>query len=126
MTIVERLVDLDVTPLSGTIGAIISGVDLRHLDEVTVAAIRRVWLARKVVFVPDQHLDPDAHLAVAALFVAWNTFFVVRQREEAVVLRFGQPERVIHAPGQGHRITRDRLGDPYYKERYVGARSDLG
>jgi len=36
-----------------------------------------------------------------ALVLAWNTFFVVEQREEAVVLRFGQPERVIHAPGQG-------------------------
>ncbi len=68
MTIVERLVDLDVTPLSGTIGAIISGVDLRHLDEVTVAAIRQVWLDRKVVFFPEQHLDPDAHLAFASLF----------------------------------------------------------
>ena len=68
MTITERIVDLDVTPLSGTIGAVINGVDLRDLDEVTVAAIRRVWLDRKVVFFPDQHLDPDAHLAFAALF----------------------------------------------------------
>ncbi len=41
-----------------------------------------------------------AILAFAALVLAWNTFFVVEQREEAVVLRFGQPERVIHAPGQ--------------------------
>jgi taurine dioxygenase len=68
MTITERLVDIDVTPLSGTIGAVINGVDLRDLDDVTVAAIRRVWLDRKVVFFPDQHLDPDAHLAFASHF----------------------------------------------------------
>ena len=41
-----------------------------------------------------------AVMAFLALVVAANTFFVVEQREEAVVLRFGQPERVIHAPGQ--------------------------
>ena len=52
--------DLDVTPA------------LRHhrrrdprrrpaatLDDATVAAIRQVWLDRKVVFFPGQHLDPD-------------------------------------------------------------------
>jgi modulator of FtsH protease HflC len=41
-----------------------------------------------------------AVLIFLAVVVAANTFFVVEQREEAVVLRFGQPERVIHAPGQ--------------------------
>jgi membrane protease subunit HflC len=41
-----------------------------------------------------------AVLIFLAVIVAANTLFVVEQREEAVVLRFGQPERVIHAPGQ--------------------------
>lgn len=68
MTDTERDVQLDVNPLSGTIGAIIRGLDLRHIDEPTVAAIRRVWLDRRVVFFPDQHLDPDSHQAFAARF----------------------------------------------------------
>lgn len=59
---------LDVRPLSGTIGAEIRGVDVRHLDDETVAAIRSVWLERKVVFFPGQHLDPDEHLAFASRF----------------------------------------------------------
>jgi membrane protease subunit HflC len=42
-----------------------------------------------------------AILLFLGLIVAANSLFVVEQREEAVVLRFGQPERVIHAPGQG-------------------------
>ena len=46
----------------------IRGVDLRHIDDSTAQAIREVWAARKVVFFPDQHLDPDAHLAVAEKF----------------------------------------------------------
>ena len=60
---------LDVTLLSGTIGAEIRGVDLSQpLDAATVAAVRRVWLDRKVVFFPSQHLDADQHLAFAAQF----------------------------------------------------------
>jgi membrane protease subunit HflC len=40
-------------------------------------------------------------LAVAALVVLANTLFVVDQRQQAIVVRFGEPVRVIHAPGQG-------------------------
>jgi taurine dioxygenase len=68
VTVIDREVQLDVQWLSGSIGAVIHGLDLRDLDAGTVAAIRRVWLERKVVFFPGQHLDPDSHLAFAALF----------------------------------------------------------
>jgi membrane protease subunit HflC len=40
-----------------------------------------------------------AVLGVVALIVLMNTFFVVDQREEAIVLRLGQPVRVLNAPG---------------------------
>jgi membrane protease subunit HflC len=41
-----------------------------------------------------------AILAFAAAVLVANTLFMVEQREEALVLRFGQPVRVIHAPGE--------------------------
>jgi membrane protease subunit HflC len=41
-----------------------------------------------------------AILGFVALVVLANTLFVVEQRQQAIVLRFGQPVRVIHAPGQ--------------------------
>lgn len=37
-------------------------------------------------------------LAVVVLIVLFNTFFVVDQRQQAIVVRFGEPVRVIHAP----------------------------
>jgi modulator of FtsH protease HflC len=37
--------------------------------------------------------------AVLALFLVWNSLFVVRQGEQAVVLRFGQIQRVVAEPG---------------------------
>jgi alpha-ketoglutarate-dependent taurine dioxygenase len=69
MTLIADDLKLDVTPLSGAIGAEIRGVDLSNpLDDATVDAIRRVWLDRKVVFFPGQDLDPDQHIAFAAQF----------------------------------------------------------
>jgi len=62
-------VDLDVRPLSPTIGAEIRGVDCAaDLDEAVVAAIRTVWLERLVVFFPDQRLDDDTQIAFAGRF----------------------------------------------------------
>jgi len=62
-------VALHVTPLSASIGAEIRGIDISTpLDPTVVAAIRRVWLARKVVFFPGQHLDPATHVAFAGQF----------------------------------------------------------
>ena len=52
-----------------------------------------------------------AVLIFLALVVAAHPFFVVEQREEAVVLRFGQPERVIHAPDS--LLGLNFLGEPF-------------
>ena len=62
-------VQLDVRPLSPSIGAEIRGVDCAaDLGNDLVAAIREVWLERLVVFFPDQHLDDDSQIAFASRF----------------------------------------------------------
>lgn len=68
MTGTLTCMDLEVTPLSGSIGAAIRGVDLRDVDDETIAEIRRIWLDRKVVFFPGQHLNEATHQAFAARF----------------------------------------------------------
>lgn len=42
-----------------------------------------------------------ALLALGLLIVIFNTLFVVDQREQAIVVRFGEPVRVVNAPGGG-------------------------
>ena len=60
---------LQVSPLTGTIGAELSGVDVSgDLDAETVAAIRRALLENKVVFFRDQTLDYDGQVAFARRF----------------------------------------------------------
>lgn len=39
-------------------------------------------------------------VGIGALVVLANTLFVVDQREQAIVLRFGEPVRVVNAPGR--------------------------
>jgi taurine dioxygenase len=68
-----------VTPVAGSLGAEIGGVDLRRLDDETVAAIRAAWLEHLVVFVRDQALSPDEFLAFAR--------------------RIGEPTRYPFVPG---------------------------
>src|SRR3974390_2718975 len=62
-------VQLDVRPLSATIGTVIRGVDCAaEVDDDTVAEIRRIWLDRLVVFFPDPHLDDAGQSAWARRF----------------------------------------------------------
>ncbi|MDQ1508572.1 MAG: alkyl sulfatase [Actinomycetota bacterium] len=60
---------LEVSPLTGTIGAELSAVDLsQDLDAETVADIRRALLENKVVFLRDQTLDYEGQVAFARRF----------------------------------------------------------
>lgn len=38
---------------------------------------------------------------VVGLIVIVNTFYTVDERQQMIVVRFGEPVRVVHAPGQG-------------------------
>jgi taurine dioxygenase len=57
---------ITVTPISGSLGAEIGGVDLADdVDDDVVAEIRQAWLAHLVVFFRDQVLDSNRFLAAA-------------------------------------------------------------
>lgn len=59
----------EVRPLSGSIGAEISGVDLAaEPGHNLIAAIRKVWLDHGVIFFRDQDLPPAKFLAFAKRF----------------------------------------------------------
>lgn len=69
MTITADTVQLDIAPLSGTIGAEIGNVDLHQpLDPETVTAIRQALLDYKVIFLPGQHLSAAEHKKFATYF----------------------------------------------------------
>jgi taurine dioxygenase len=60
---------IEIRPIAGALGAEIAGVDLAApLDDATIAAIRRAWLDRLVIFFRDQQLPPAQFLAFALRF----------------------------------------------------------
>ncbi len=62
-------VQLDIAPLSGTIGAEIRDIDLHQpLDPETLGAVRQALLDYKVIFFPGQHLSPEEHKDFASAF----------------------------------------------------------
>ena len=56
---------IDVRQCSGALGAEVRGVELAALDDATWKELHDLWLEHLVLFFPDQHLDPDAHVAFA-------------------------------------------------------------
>jgi alpha-ketoglutarate-dependent taurine dioxygenase len=69
MTDTTTATRLEITPLSGTIGAELRGVDLkRPLDADAVRDIRQALVDFKVIFFPGQHLSADEHKAFALQF----------------------------------------------------------
>ncbi|HEV7311550.1 TauD/TfdA family dioxygenase [Sphingopyxis sp.] len=65
----DKTIDLDVTPVTGTIGAIVNGVQLSgDLPATTVQAIQAALVRHKVLFFRDQqHLTDQEHEDFAAL-----------------------------------------------------------
>jgi taurine dioxygenase len=60
---------IEVKPLSGTIGAELSGVDIsQSLGDDIVAEIRQAYLEHLVIFLRDQTLEPETQLAFAKRF----------------------------------------------------------
>ena len=57
-----------VEPLTGSIGAEVSGVDLREVDEATRSEIHAAWMDHKVLFFRDQDLSHAQHVAYGRLF----------------------------------------------------------
>jgi taurine dioxygenase len=68
---VEAPATLDIRPMTPTIGAEIRGLDLRQaLDDAAIAALRRALLDWKVVFLRDQRITTEQHLAFGRAFGA--------------------------------------------------------
>ena len=61
-------VELDITTVDATFGAVVEGLDLRAVDAQTVDAIRRAWHEFALLIFPDQRLTNDEQDAFALHF----------------------------------------------------------
>ena len=54
---------INVTPVTGSIGAEVDNVDLRDIDDEVIGEIQQAWLDHKVLFFRDQDLTHEQHVA---------------------------------------------------------------
>jgi taurine dioxygenase len=81
---------LNVRPVTGALGAEVTGVDLAELDDATFAAIHAAWLEHQVLFFRDQDLTPEQHKAFGGRFGELHVHpFIPSRRDE------GHPEIVV-------------------------------
>ncbi|MEM8708861.1 MAG: TauD/TfdA family dioxygenase [Actinomycetota bacterium] len=68
---------MQITPVSNALGANVSDVDLRVLDDAEAAALSAAWSEHGVLFFREQQLSPDDHIAFARHFgeIDVNRFF---------------------------------------------------
>jgi taurine dioxygenase len=64
----KRVGDLEVTRLSGSLGAEIRGIRLTEAGPAEAAVIRSLLLEHLVLFFPAQRMTPDEHIAYGRLF----------------------------------------------------------
>ncbi len=57
----------NVEPLTATTGAVITGIDLREVDEASIDEFEQLVLEHLVVFFPDQALEPAEQMRLALL-----------------------------------------------------------
>ena len=95
---------IEVAPLSPTLGAEIRGVDLgRPLDDATFSEVERAFLAFKVIFLRDQEISVQQHLAFARRFgeLEEHPFLPARQGESEVI-RFAKDEETVGVENVWH------------------------
>ena len=58
----------DVEPLDASFGAIVTGLELAHVDKATFAQLYDTWLEYALLVFPDQHLSNEDQVAFAERF----------------------------------------------------------
>ncbi len=94
---------LSITPLDG-VGAEITGVDLRHVSDAEMAAIRAAFAAHGVVFFRDQSLSEEDHIAFARRWgeININRFFAAHPDHPEIAMVAKEPDQTDNIGGGWH------------------------
>ena len=94
-----------ITPTESTLGATVTGIDLRQLDDESFARIEDAWHQHAVLVFPEQDLDDEAHIAFTRRFGPLErnvTANNVGDNPETIVLSNVKPDGGIWKPESDH------------------------
>ena len=113
---------LDVKPVSGSLGAIISGVDLsQRIEESTFAQMHKMILKYQVLFFPNQSLNPGQYIEFAKHFgpIVDYPFAKGMDGYPQIVEIIKEPEQTSNFGGMWHSDTTYMLEPPSYTLLYA-------
>ena len=103
---------ITVEPISGSLGAEISGVDITNLDQETYVEIHRAFLAHNVIFFRNQELTPETQMAFGRLFGPLNRHSYVKGLDD-----YPDVFRIVKEPTDAHHFGNAWHTDLAYEER---------
>lgn len=98
---------MDITPLSGALGAEVRGVDLKDLDESGFEQLYAAFLQHQMIAVRGQVLEPDALIAVAGRFGEVSDYPFAKGMEgfPEITEIIKEPEQTSNFGGMWHSDT---------------------
>ena len=95
---------MNITPVTAAIGARVDDVDVRRLDDAEVGELTEAWGRHGVLFIRDQHLTPDEHIAFAERFaeIDVNRFFAKVESHPKIAEVRKEPDQVVNIGGGWH------------------------
>ena len=104
-----RYRQIEVTPVAGALGALVSGADLRDLDDARFEEVHAAWLEHQVLFFRDQDLTPEQHVAFGRRLGSLHVHpFIPSRRDEGhpeIVVLESDEERPVIAAGWHTDVT---------------------
>jgi taurine dioxygenase len=95
---------MKIVPVSAAVGAMVSDIDLRRIDDDDVAELEAAWAEHGVLFFRDQELTPDDHIAFAERFapIDVNRFFQPVESHPRIAQVLKEPDQTANIGGGWH------------------------
>lgn len=95
--------NMQITPNAG-VGAFVSGIDLKALDERSLGDLRQAFAEYSVLFFRDQLLDETQHIALAEQWgeINVNRFFAAVENFPKIAQVLKEPEQTTNIGGGWH------------------------
>ncbi|MFK8022394.1 MAG: TauD/TfdA dioxygenase family protein [Ilumatobacter sp.] len=95
---------MKIEPVSKHVGAEVSDVDLRAVDDDTLRRLDAAWSEHGVLFFRDQNITPDEHIAFAERFAAIdvNKFFTPVESHPQIAQVLKEADQIVNVGGGWH------------------------
>ena len=94
---------IDVRPITGTLGAEVSGVDMASPSDSLIDELRKVWLDHKVLVIRDQPITTEEHVAFGRCFGELEVHpFAPSAQDHPEIVRITSNDKFQYAASNWH------------------------